>query len=162
MLFKPTYCFNNASEISIDFLKSKKINALILDLDNTLTTHNNPIPREDIKNWLDTMKDYDIKMMIVSNNKPHRVQPFSDVLGLPFVPNGKKPLTFGFTQAIKELGENKKNVLVIGDQIFTDVLGANLKGCRCAFVYPMEYETSFWFKVKRAIEKPLLPKKTYH
>lgn len=158
MLFRPTYSFNSAADITPEFLKANKIKALILDLDNTLTTHNNPIPRDNIKQWLDIMKKSEIKMMIVSNNKPHRVKPFSEVLGLPFVPNGKKPLTFGFTQAIKELGVNKKNVLIIGDQIFTDILGANLKGCKSAFVFPMEYETGFWFRVKRKIEKPFLPK----
>lgn len=159
MLFKPTFCFSSATEITAEFLCEKKIKGLILDLDNTLTTHNNPIPRDDISEWLDSMKKIDMKMMIVSNNKPHRVTPFAKSLKLPFVANGKKPLTFGFTEAINKMKLSKKQVLIVGDQIFTDILGANLKGAKCAFVSPIELESGFWFKLKRKLEKPFLPKK---
>ena len=71
---------------------------------------------------------------------------------------GKKPLTFGYTKAIKKMGLEKKNVAAVGDQIFTDVLGSNLKGIRSVFVFPIELETGFWFRVKRKIEKFFLPK----
>ena len=105
------------------------------------------------------MKESGIKMMIVSNNSSERVQPFAKALGLHFVPNGKKPLTFGYTQAIKEMGINKKNTAAVGDQIFTDILGSKLKGIRSLFVFPIEPENSLPFRFKRACEKPFLPKR---
>lgn len=159
MLFKPTYVFNNVTEITVDFLNKHNIKGLLLDLDNTLTTHNNPVPSQSSLDWLDRMKESGIKMMIVSNNSSERVQPFAKELGLHFVPNGKKPLTFGYTQAIKEMGINKKNTAAVGDQIFTDILGSKLKGIRSLFVFPIEPENSLPFRFKRACEKPFLPKR---
>lgn len=159
MLFKPTYVFNNVTEITADFLNKHNIKGLILDLDNTLTTHNNPNPPQSSLDWLDKMKKSGIKMMIVSNNSAERVTPFAKALGLLFVPNGRKPLTFGYTQAIKEMGIHKKSIAAVGDQIFTDILGSNLKGIRSLFVFPIEPETSLPFRFKRACEKPFLPKR---
>ena len=72
---------------------------------------------------------------------------------------GKKPLTFGYTKAVQKLGLEKKNVAAVGDQIFTDILGSNLKGIRSIFVFPIEYETSLPFRFKRTCEKPFLPKR---
>lgn len=158
MLFKPTYVFDKVGDITPGFLKSKNIKALILDLDNTLTTHNNPeVPQKSL-DWVNSMKSAGISLIIVSNNHPPRVKPFADKLGIDFECEGKKPLTFGYTRAIKRLGIPKKNVASVGDQIFTDVLGCNLKGIRSLFVFPIEPETSRPFRFKRWCERPFLPK----
>lgn len=159
MFFKPTYVFDKVGDITPEFLKRKGIKGLILDLDNTLTTHNNPVPPQSSLDWLDTMKKVGIKLMIVSNNHPPRVTPFAEQLGLEFEAEGKKPLTFGYTRAIRRMGLQNRNVAAVGDQIFTDVLGSNLKGIRSLFVFPIEPETSLPFRFKRACEKPFLPKK---
>ena len=158
-MFKPTYVFDKVGEITPEFLNKNDIKGLLLDLDNTLTTHNNPTPPQTSLDWLDEMKNAGIKLMIVSNNSAERVTPFAEALGLHFVPKGKKPLTFGYTQAIKELGLPKKNVAAVGDQIFTDILGSNLKGIRSCFVFPIEPETSLPFRFKRVCEKPFLPRR---
>lgn len=158
-MFKPTYVFDKVGEITPEFLHKKNIKALLLDLDNTLTTHNNPVPPQSSLDWIAKMKAAGIKLMIVSNNHPPRVLPFAQKLGLDFESEGKKPLTFGYTRAIKRLGVDKKNVAAVGDQIFTDVLGSNLKGIRSIFVFPIEPETSLPFRFKRACEKPFLPRR---
>ena len=159
MLFKPTYVFNDITEISADFLHKKHIKGLLLDLDNTLTTHNNPVPPQTSLDWLDKMRKAGIKLMIVSNNSAERVTPFSQALGLDFVPKGKKPLTTGYRKARERLGLDKKNVATVGDQIFTDVLGSNLAGIRSLFVFPIELETSLPFRFKRFCERLFLPKR---
>ncbi len=131
-------------------------------MDNTLTTHNNPTPAEGVPGWIEEMKSAGIKLIIVSNNNTERVTPFAEMLGLHFVPNGAKPLPIGFKRAAAELraaGVPKNRIAAVGDQIFTDILGANLAGIRSIFVYPIEFETSLPFKLKRAAEKPLLPKR---
>lgn len=107
-MFKPTYVFDKVGEITPDFLAKKHIKGLLLDLDNTLTTHNNPVPPQSSLDWLAKMKAAGIKLMIVSNNHAPRVKPFAEQLELDFVPEGKKPLTFGYTKAIAKLGLNKK------------------------------------------------------
>lgn len=159
MFFKPTYVFDKIGGIAPEFLHKKHIKGLILDLDNTLTTHNNPVPPQTSLDWIASMKAAGIKLMIVSNNHEPRVTPFAKQLGLDFVCEGAKPLTIGYTKAIKKMGLDKKNVAAVGDQIFTDVLGSNLKGIRSIFVFPIEPETSLPFRFKRACEKPFLPKK---
>lgn len=158
-IFKPTYVFDKIVDITPEFMKRKRIKGVILDLDNTLTTHNNPIVPQSSMEWINSMKAAGIKLMIVSNNKAPRVTPFAEQLGIDFVSEGKKPLTFGYNKAIKKMGLEKANVAAVGDQIFTDIMGSNLCGIRSFFVFPIEPETSLPFRLKRAVEKPLLPKK---
>lgn len=157
MLFRPKYVFNSIEDISADFLKKENIRALILDLDNTLTTHNNPIPKKEIGEWLSEMQRNEFPMIILSNNHYERVKPFADALKLDFVCDGGKPLTKGYKQAVAKLGFKRSETASVGDQIFTDVLGCNLAGIRSIFTYPIVYETGFWFRVKRTLEKPLIP-----
>lgn len=158
MIFKPTYVFEKVGDITAEFLRRKKIEGLILDLDNTLTTHNNPVPPQSSLEWLGKMREAGIKMMIVSNNSAKRVRPFAKKLKLEFVSRGAKPLTVGYNKAISRLGLHKSNVAAVGDQIFTDVLGCNLAGIRSLFVFPIEPETSLPFRFKRACERPFLNK----
>ncbi len=161
-IFRPTYALKKITDITPSALKKRGIKALILDVDNTLTTHNNPTPAEGVPGWIEEMKSAGIKLIIVSNNNTERVTPFAEMLGLHFVPNGAKPLPIGFKRAAAELraaGVPKNRIAAVGDQIFTDILGANLAGIRSIFVYPIEFETSLPFKLKRSAEKPLLPKR---
>ncbi|MCM1006919.1 MAG: YqeG family HAD IIIA-type phosphatase [Ruminococcus flavefaciens] len=158
MLFKITAAFRKASDITPQKLKEFGINGLILDLDNTLTTHDNPVPADGILEWLECMKKNNIRLMIVSNNHPPRVKPFADMLGLDFVSEGRKPLTKGFREASQKMNLPKDQLAAVGDQIYTDVLGANLYGIKMLYVQPIEHEKTIFFKFKRKMEKPFLPK----
>ncbi|EXM39383.1 MAG: YqeG family HAD IIIA-type phosphatase [Ruminococcus sp.] len=156
--FKPTYVFDKVKDITPDFLKKHGIKGLLLDLDNTLTTHNNPVVPQSSLDWIELMKQNGVKLMIVSNNHAPRVTPFAQQLGIDFECEGAKPLTFGYSRAIKRLGLKKSEVAAVGDQIFTDIMGSNLKGIRSFFVFPIKPEESLPFRFKRACEKPFLPK----
>ncbi len=160
MLFKADFAFQRVTEITPEFLIKNNIKGLLLDLDNTLTTHDNPVPGYGVLDWIETMKESSIKLVIVSNNHPPRVKPFADLLGLEFVCEGKKPLSSGFNRAQQRMGIPFSQLAVVGDQIFTDMLGANLKRVRGIFVYPIEHEKTKFFKLKRWAEKPFLPKLT--
>ncbi len=159
MLFLYDYAFEKVTDIPVAFLKRERIKALVLDIDNTLTTHDNPQPAEGVLHWLDEVRSAGIGMLVVSNNKPHRVKPFADMLNLEFVANGAKPLTKGIKHAVEKMGFGREYTAAIGDQIFTDVLGANLAGIRMIYVKPIEPENTAFFKFKRFCEKPFLPKK---
>lgn len=161
MIFKPTFAFKSVVDINVDFLKKNKIKGLILDLDNTLTTHNNPHPAEKVMEWIDYMKSNEIKMMIVSNNSSERVTPFAKNLGLPFVSKGRKPLTIGFNKAQEVMKISFKNIAIVGDQIFTDIIGANIKRVKTIYVKPIELETTTFFKFKRTLEKPIIKNLKY-
>lgn len=159
MLHRPDYVFLSIADIPVGFFAENGIDALILDLDNTLTTHNNPVPDPVRLEWFNRVRASGLKMIIVSNNHPERVKPFADFLKLDFVSDGKKPLSKGYNEACRRIGTDKGRIAAVGDQIFTDVIGCKLAGIRSVFVFPIEYETGFWFRVKRTLERPLLPKK---
>lgn len=159
MIFKPTFVFNTVTEITSAFLKQNNIKGLILDLDNTLTTHNNPRPPKHVVAWINSMKSANIPLVIVSNNKYDRVRPFAQMLQLPFISDGAKPLTKGINKARHAMKLSCDEVAVIGDQIFTDVLGANAKRMKTIYVYPIELEDGWFFKLKRVLETPFLPHK---
>lgn len=159
MFLKPTVVLNSVNEIDIELLRKHRIKGLILDLDNTLTTHNNPKPADGVLEWIARMKEAEIKMMIVSNNHYERVKPFSEKLGLPFVSDGAKPFTVGFRKASREMELPLKDVAIVGDQIFTDILGASLKSIKTIYVFPFEMESGVFFKIKRSLERPFLPKR---
>ncbi len=161
MLFKPDFAFFRITDIEISFLRNNELNGLILDVDNTLTTHDNPVPAEGVTEWIENMKQNDIKLIIVSNNHPPRVKPFADLLGIDFVCEGKKPLSKGFRQAAEKLKLPFNKIGAVGDQIYTDILGANLFGIKSLYVSPIEYEKTRFFRFKRKMEIPFIPKKLY-
>ncbi len=152
MLFKPTFWLKSVLDIDEKFLRGNGISALVLDLDNTLSMHGNPAAEAGVADWLDEMRRLGIKMRIVSNNTQKRVQPLAEKLGLPFTANGAKPLTFGITRAMKAMGATKRDTLVVGDQIFTDVMAGNFKGVRTVLVEPFHLEKTWTFRLKRRAE----------
>ncbi len=155
------FAFRRTVDISPAFLKKHGIKGLILDVDNTLTTHDNPVPAEGIREWLDAMRAAGIKLMIVSNNHPERVRPFADPLGLDFVSDSGKPLRRGYKAAMKKMGLKASETAAVGDQLFTDVWGANISGVIMLYVEPIELEpkSKRFIRFKRVLEKPFLPKK---
>ncbi len=152
MIFRPALWVKNVLSIDEKFLEENNIKALILDLDNTLSMHGNPAAEEGIPDWLDKMRRLDIKMIVVSNNTHKRVAPLATKLGLEFISSGAKPLTLGINKAVKALGIPKENIAVVGDQIFTDVMGGNFAKMKTILVEPFHLEKGILFKVKRAAE----------
>lgn len=152
MLFKPTFWLPSVLAIDEDFLRRNRVRALVLDMDNTLAMHGNPAAEEGIPEWLDKMRALGIKMRVVSNNTNKRVTPLAEVLGLEFTANGAKPLTFGINRAVKAMGVKKSETLVVGDQIFTDVMAGNLAGIRTVLVEPFHLENTWTFRLKRRVE----------
>lgn len=155
-LFYPSIMLNHISDISPEQLKKLKITALMLDVDNTLATHNNPEPDAKVMQWLELMRKNGIRLVIASNNSGKRVSAFAEKLGLDFVSRAAKPLPIGFMVAAKRMKLPIENVGIVGDQIFTDILGGNLFGAKTFLVKPIEPEKSLPFRFKRKLEKPIL------
>ncbi len=158
-MFRATAAVRSVCEITPEFLEKMGIRGLLLDIDNTLTTHDNPVPAEGVEDWIRSMKAADIQLRLVSNNHPPRVEPFAQLLDIPCICDSRKPLSDGFSRAMESMQLPKEQLCVIGDQIFTDILGANWFGVKSIYVPPMELETTAFFKFKRFMEKPFLPKK---
>ena len=152
MLFKPTFWLKSVLQIDAEFLEKNNVKALVLDLDNTLSMHGNPAEEAGVMEWLEEMRRLGVKMRIVSNNTNKRVAPLAGKLGLEFTANGAKPLPFGISKAMRAMAADKKTTLVVGDQIFTDVMGGNLKGVRTVLVEPFHLEKTWTFRLKRKVE----------
>ncbi len=134
------------------------INTLLLDIDNTLSTHGNPEPYLGVKDWVHTMAEGGIQLIIVSNNNEKRVSTFAKKLGLPYIARAAKPLPFAFHQAMKQMHCFPCNAAVIGDQLFTDMLGGSLAGIRGILVTEITPEKGWFFRLKRRLERRILEK----
>ncbi len=159
MLFRATAAVRSVCRITPEMLQAMGVKGLLLDIDNTLTTHDNPVPAEGVMEWIASMKAAGIQMRLVSNNHPPRVEPFAKLLGIPCICDSRKPLSDGFMRAMCSMDLPKTQLCVVGDQIFTDILGSNWFGVKSIYVPPMELEKTAFFKFKRFMEKPFLPKK---
>lgn len=152
MIFYPKGYFNKVSEISFEYLKENNIKGLILDVDNTLIDYYKNISEETI-NWANGLKQNGIKMCILSNsNKQEKVKEVAKKLDLEYTYFGMKPLKRGFKRAKEMLGLKNSEIAAIGDQIFTDVLGANRMKMYSILVEPIQEKDIFVTLIKRPIE----------
>ncbi len=157
-MFKPDIKLNKITDIAPSLLREKNIDTLILDVDNTLSTHHGTVLVEGLETWLDTIKKEDIKLIILSNSKEKRVKPFAENLGLDYVSLGLKPLPFKYFTAIEKIGGKRKNTAIVGDQLFTDCFGAKLTGITSIILNPILPEPMLSFKIRRNLEKKLYKK----
>lgn len=158
-IFKPDYFFDKIWDISIEFLKENNIKCVLLDVDNTLTTHDNPKPNENVLKWIDNIKGEGTYPIIISNNIEPRVEPFAKSLSMQCVCHAQKPKSKGVKQAVILSGIPKEQMLMIGDQLFTDVWCGKFSGVKTVLVEPFELEPMPFFKFKRFLEKIILKKK---
>lgn len=155
MILYPNEHFNNVREITIDFLRKNEIKALILDVDNTLIDYDKNLAKETIE-WAEELKKQGIKLYILSNsNKKEKVKTVAEKLKVEYDYFGKKPLKMGFKKVQKKLQEEPQNIGVVGDQIFTDVLGGNRCKMFTILVEPIA-EKDIWITLlKRPIENAI-------
>jgi len=158
-IFKPNFYLKNIFSVDVDFLKKNNIKALLLDADNTLCIFHTDTPVDGVLEWIDEVKSAGIELHILSNAKPHRLTTFANNVNLPYFYMSMKPLPFKISKAVKKLGFKKYEVALVGDQLFTDILGGNLAGVKTIWLDYIQMEDGWTFKFKRRIEKIL--KKNY-
>ena len=157
MIFYPKSYFNNILEVKPEFIKENNIQAILLDIDNTLLDYHNNIV-EGLEDWVENLKKQNIKFCILSNtNKKKKAERISKLLDIPYIFFAKKPFKFGFNKAKKilQIQDNKK-IAVIGDQVITDILGANRCEMYSILVEPLNERDIFVTKINRLIEKQIL------
>lgn len=156
-LLYPDYWFPHITSIPPDFFVKRGIRLVMLDVDNTLTTHNNPQPAQGVLAWLEQMKAAGLALAILSNNNGRRVGPFAQGLGLSYVSNAAKPLPFRLARACRRYGVLPEQCALVGDQLFTDILCGNLlPGALSVLVTLQKPEESRMFLLKRRLERPVL------
>ena len=152
MIYPKEY-LNSVKDIDLNLLKKNNIKGLILDVDNTLISLDKKMPAG-VADWAKNLKNEGIKICILSNsNKINKVESVAKILEVPYIFFGKKPLKSGFLRAKKLLKIDNENIAVVGDQIFTDILGANRCKMYSILVKPIEEKDYFITRVKRPLEK---------
>lgn len=157
-ILQPQIYLNSICDVTPHFLRDKGIKALILDVDNTLTEHNSQEISDHVFDWIQLMRKNGIKLMIASNNHGNRIRPFANRVGIDAMPNSMKPLPIGYRKAQKLWKLPAKEIAVIGDQIYTDITGANLCGMMSIMVKMISPEHNWFFRLKRVLERPVLKK----
>ena len=155
-LFYPTLYRRRITDVTVEDIRRLGGSCILLDVDNTLTTHDAPELDPAVTAWLAEMGEA-FSLVIVSNNKPERVAPFAEKIGLPFRALAHKPMPWGFWAAGSEQRMAAQECVAIGDQMFTDILGANLAGMPCILLEPISTDGEPFFIVfKRRVERWLL------
>lgn len=160
MILYPNAHFNNVREITINFLQNNKINALILDVDNTLIDYDKNLSKDTIE-WAENLKNNNVKLYILSNtNKKEKVKTVAEKLGIEYMYFAKKPLKKGFMKVQEKLQEPSSNIAVVGDQIFTDIIGGNRCKMFTILVEPIAEKDIWITMIKRPLENAI--KRKYH
>lgn len=154
--FLPNKHVKTIFDIKPEQLKEQGIKGIITDLDNTLVAWDVVDATPEVIEWFKRMEDQGISIMIISNNKMERVKIFSEPLGTPYVFSAKKPLRRAFKRAANQMGFKKDEIVVIGDQLLTDVLGGNLAGFYTILVVPIVQTDAKITKINRTIERRIL------
>jgi len=154
-LFYP--CEYAESVFNIDYSKlyAKGYRALIFDIDNTLVHHGEDSTKE-IEDLFRTVHKAGLKTLLLSNNNEDRIKRFIRNISTPYICDANKPSKAGYLKALKMLNVKKEESVFIGDQIFTDILGANRVGIESILVKYMRYNNEDKIGIRRNIEKVIL------
>lgn len=158
--FKPTWMVESIYQLKPEQLQKRHIKGVITDLDNTLIAWNEPDASEEMADWLQMMAQAEIPVVIVSNNSKKRVERVAADYGIRYQAMAKKPLRHGMRQALKKLALPKEEVVVVGDQLLTDIFTANRLGLQSVLVKPIVSSdgkvTQFNRRIEQAIFKRVL------
>ena len=152
----PDFMFARTADITPAFLKNNSIAALLCDIDNTLSPYEDAVPNEEIRAWVQSLREAGIAVALISNNTPARVETYNAPLGLVAYADAKKPSTARYLDAARALGVDVRTCAVLGDQLLTDCLSARRLGVPCIIVPPIRDKKTLFFRCKRALEKPFL------
>ena len=154
-MFKPNLFLERVTDITPDMLTGIGVKALLLDVDNTLSTHHGTELTEGLNDWIANMQSVGIPLLVFSNSKDKRVRPFAEKIGLPYMSLGLKPLPFGYFRGAKRLGLKRREIALCGDQFFTDLLGAKTTGTKMILLKPILLEDKLSFKIRRYFERKI-------
>lgn len=153
--FYPGEYVDSAYGIDFDRLYDEGYRGVIFDIDNTLVPHGAPAD-ERACTLFGRLKELGYQCVLLSNNKEPRVKSFNDAVGVSYIHRAGKPNPAGYRKAMALMGTTEKDTLFVGDQIFTDVYGANRAGIRTILVKPIHPKEEIQIVLKRYLEKIVL------
>ena len=154
--FLPKRMTEKLTDITPDFLRENGIKLLMLDFDNTIVPYTTTVPTEQVEKWLMQMNCLDdIRLCIVSNSHNDRVPKFCRERDIAVITHAKKPFPKGINECLEKYGIPAKEAALVGDQIYTDTLGANGAGVMSILVKAIDNH-NFWLKARHVLELPFI------
>jgi len=144
-------------ELEAPRLRELGIDALLLDVDCTLTRYCTAEVAPEVAAWMETLRSAGIGMCLVSNGRGKRIRSLAEKLNVPFVAKALKPFPFGCRAALRKMGFDRSRTAIVGDQLFADILAGRWAGLRAILVEPIHPEDEPWFtRLKRPLERLVL------
>lgn len=153
--FYPDEYLDSTYSIDFDKLYKDGYRGIIFDIDNTLVPHGAPADERACA-LFEHLKELGFSCMLLSNNKEARVKMFNDAVGVSYIYKAGKPKPLNYRKAMEQMGTDISDTIFIGDQIFTDIYGANLAGIRTVLVKPIHPKEEIQIVLKRYLEKIVL------
>ena len=152
----PDFYFQNVSEISPEFFRSRGITHVIFDIDDTLTRHGTPTPEEATREFLLAFCKAGLTLALISNAKSPRAERFAEGMDVLAISHARKPSVHALDAFFLRFPVPPKKIAFVGDQLFTDVLLSKRLGLYSVLVQPIHPIETPFFYLKRALEKPIL------
>lgn len=143
------------TDVTMDLLHSCGIKLLMLDFDNTIVPYTTSTPTEEMRTWLEAMVKSDIQLCVVSNSHKDRVKIFCEKYGIPCITHAKKPFSKGIRECLEKFSIRPEECALVGDQIFTDTMGANGTGVTSILVKAIDNH-NIWLKLRHVAEMPFI------
>ncbi|SEP92224.1 hypothetical protein SAMN02910369_00878 [Lachnospiraceae bacterium NE2001] len=153
-LFPDEY-YDSTYSINFEDYYKKGYRGIIFDIDNTLVPHN-AMHDDKSRALFKRLKEIGFRVCFVSNNKEPRVKKFNDEINCQYVYKAGKPKASGFYEAMRKMKTNRKNTFFVGDQLFTDIWGANNARIHCILVKQIDKKEEIQIVLKRILEKPII------
>ncbi len=151
----PKAIVQDITGLTSEYLHSQGIRLLMLDFDNTIVPYTTDVPTNEVLQWLAMMKASDIRLCVVSNSKKERVKIFCAKYGIDCITHAKKPFPKGIRECLACYALPAQSCALVGDQIYTDVLGAN--GCDVFSILVKAIDNhNFWLKARHVLEIPFI------
>ena len=154
--YLPDFIIEKAYNLSVEDLKKNNIKLVLVDLDNTLIAWNNPNGTIEMRKWLSDLKKEDINIIVVSNNNKERVSRAVGNFGIDYIYWALKPFTFGINKVIKKFNYSKNEIVMVGNQLMTDIRAAKRAGIKSILVKPLVENDSIKTKINRYREKRVM------
>lgn len=151
----PRLVADRLTDLTPELLHTHHIRLLMLDFDNTIVPYTTNVPTPEMEKWLADMNASDIQLCIVSNSHKDRVPAFCRERGLDCITHAKKPFSKGIRQCLEKYGIPAAEAALVGDQIYTDTLGANCAGVVPVLVKAIDNH-NFWLKARHVLEMPFI------
>lgn len=159
-LFRPTHYVTGITAVDLGALTDAGVRGLLVDIDNTIMARKAGVLPASASAWIAEVRAAGLAVCLVSNNWHDYVHEYASELGVPIVAKALKPLPFGFVAAARALDLATKECAVVGDQLFTDVLGGNLVGASTVLVVPVSSSDLPHTLVLRRIERLIMAGRT--